>query len=168
MHNNILPKERPSWSSWLFDRFLCSFFLSNYHCVFVVTSGTSLFLPWLLYKEKGPLRRRAQVRYNGVKVFSKVVFSYLFTDVFATHKFWYIKDSKLEKKCTKNGIRLQKDFSMSDLSDSSTNIPWPKSRLDSRYDCALCRLAGGGSGSATVPSEHTCLWAYCLKRPCTA
>ena len=33
---------------------------------------------------------------------------------------------------------------MSDMSASSTNIPWPKSRLDSRYDCALCRLAGGG------------------------
>ena len=35
---------------------------------------------------------------------------------------------------------------MSDMSASSTNIPWPKSRLDSRYDCALCRLAGGAAG----------------------
>jgi hypothetical protein len=83
-----------------------------------------------------------------------------------------IKDSKLEKKCTKNGIQLQKVFSMSDMSASSTNIPWPKSRLDSRYDCALCRLAGGSSGSATVPSEHTCLGGllllatamYCINR----
>ena len=35
---------------------------------------------------------------------------------------------------------------MSDMSASSTNIPWPKSRLDSRYDCALCRLAVGAAG----------------------
>ena len=59
----------------------------------------------------------------------------------------FINFNILVKKCTKNGIRLQKDFSMSDMSASSTNIPWPKSRLDSRYDCALCRLAGGAAGS---------------------
>ena len=65
---------------------------------------------------------------------------------------------------------------MSDMSASSTNIPWPKSRLDSRYDCGLCRLAAaataGGSGSSTVPSEHTCLGGllllatamYCINR----
>ena len=39
---------------------------------------------------------------------------------------------------------------MSDMSASSTNIPWPKSRLDSRYDCALCRLAAAAAVAAVV------------------
>ena len=82
MHNNILQQKKDflNQASYLIDFFvqlpLCLCRHLWHLLVFALTS---------ILKEKGPLRRRAQVRYNGVKVFSKVVFSYLFTDVFAKH-----------------------------------------------------------------------------------